>query len=314
MSFAPAYGGGLSPVFYAGLGRFYSAAQELLPIALVDGSGTITVTTINANNGIFDDIYVTRIHNKTAGPNGPDFPQGLTVSAGGITASGGVNVSGGLNVLTTGLNVGAGGASVSGGLFVTSGGLTVSAAGAAITGNSSVTGTLQVTTGLTVNSGGVTVTGASSFASGSAVTFNGGRTIAATGAETFTGCSGTPSAPVAINFDGNLGAVQVFVNPTPAARKLLVKATIVNNNFAAGTAETVRFNFTGVTFAGCVARAYRVNLQDSAGGGALVAIPQGATCLDSGDIQFTICNIGASVAANIGEVFGFAVEWSNWQA
>lgn len=67
-----------------------------------------------------------------------------------VVDAGSATVRNGLTVSAGGLTVTAGGLTVSaGGLIVTAGGLTVSASGAAITGNSTVTGTLGVTSDLT---------------------------------------------------------------------------------------------------------------------------------------------------------------------
>ena len=76
---------------------------------------------------------------------------GLTVSAGGLSVGGNSTITGTLNV-TTGLTVSAGGLTVTlgglivsaGGLSVTAGGLTVTAGGLSVGGNSSITGTLYV--------------------------------------------------------------------------------------------------------------------------------------------------------------------------
>lgn len=88
--------------------------------------------------------------------------------------SGGVTIqTGGLLVTAGGIIVTAGGATVTaGGLTVTSGGLTVSANGAAITGNSTVTGTLGVSSDFAVNTNKFTssaTTGDAAIAGGLAI-------------------------------------------------------------------------------------------------------------------------------------------------
>lgn len=97
---------------------------------------------------------------------------------------------GGFNTLA------ANGGTVGAGLTVSLGGLAVAAGGANITGNSTVVGTLGVSSALTVNAGGVVVT-----AGGVSIT-SGGLTVAAGGA-TVTGNS---------NVTGTLGATSTIVS------------------------------------------------------------------------------------------------------
>jgi hypothetical protein len=113
---------------------------------------------------------------------------GISITAGGLTVSGGETDTGGLTVDTityslavsrlipggtsfsvrdTGnandnlLVTNAGNITARGSLTVTGGPLTVSAGGMAVTGNSTVTGTLVVTSTLTVSAGGAAITGTS---------------------------------------------------------------------------------------------------------------------------------------------------------
>ncbi|MGN6205987.1 hypothetical protein [Humibacter sp.] len=74
-----------------------------------------------------------------------------------------VNIGGAVTIATGGLTVSASGAAITGNSTVTgtlgvSSAITVSAGGIAVTGNSTITGTLSGLTGLTVASGGITVT------------------------------------------------------------------------------------------------------------------------------------------------------------
>jgi hypothetical protein len=189
--------------YHVGGGKLYDASG--LPVPIAEG------------NNVFDDVYSTRYHNKT-GTGRPDFPEGLGVSASGVVVTGNSTITGTLGVT--------GNTSITGTL-TSSGALTVSSGGAAITGNTAVTGTTTSSGALTVSSGGAAITGNSSI--------TGGLTRNAA-ALSYTGCAGTPAAPVVVA-SGGLGGVTTAA--TTARRGMLeVQITV------AAVASTVRFNVT----------------------------------------------------------------------